>query len=152
MIRGATLISMAVGALVAVFVFALKYEVQDLENEYERLSRSIDRERQAIHVLTAEWSHLNEPSRLRTLAREQLDLDAITPDRFGGADRLPPPRNGNEMIDQGEIEKVADAHPAFPHDSEQSPERKVLVEASTDNGFARIQKTLNALSERGLPE
>ncbi len=89
MIRGATLLSMVGGALLAVFVFALKYEVQNLEHEFVQLNRSIDSERQAIHVLTAEWSHLNEPRRLRSLARDQLGLEPVGVGSLGTVEDVP---------------------------------------------------------------
>jgi len=98
MIRGATLMSMMVGSLLAVFVFALKYEVQDLETDFLRLSRSIDDERQAIHVLTAEWSHLNEPERLRELAKDQLDLQPVLADNLGSVEQLPFRHPGDRSV------------------------------------------------------
>ena len=71
------------------FVFAVKYEVQDLEADYTEINRSIERERQSIHVLLAEWSHLNEPARIRELAREHLGLEGLTVGQVGDMSQLP---------------------------------------------------------------
>ena len=89
MIRGATFGGLVVGSLLAVFVFAVKYEVQDLETDYSELNRSIERERQSIHVLLAEWSHLNEPARIRELARKHLGLEGLTVGQVGDVSQIP---------------------------------------------------------------
>ncbi len=89
MIRSATFGGLVVGGLMAVFVFAVKYEVQDLETDFNALNRSIERERQAIHVLLAEWSHLNEPARIRDLARQHLGLDGLTAGQVGEISQIP---------------------------------------------------------------
>ncbi|MEQ8666389.1 MAG: hypothetical protein RIC16_11765 [Rhodospirillales bacterium] len=151
MFRIATLISMATGALLAVFVFAIKYEVQDLEAEFSRLSRSIERERQAIHVLTAEWSHLNEPARLRALARDQLGLDQISVDRLRALDRVPL-RAVPELIGDPEDENNAGtALAAAPSPTPATPRVAAKV-PSPDDGLARIEAALREMSPGGPPE
>jgi cell division protein FtsL len=89
MIKSATLLGFLLGGVMAVCVFIVKYEVQDLEAEYTELNQSIAEERQSIHVLLAEWSHLNEPARLRDLARQHLNLGAITARQMGGLSNIP---------------------------------------------------------------
>lgn len=89
MIRGATIMGLLVGTLLAVFVFAIKYDVQDLESEYNTLNRSIEREHQAIHVLKAEWSYLNEPERLRDLAEMYLGHSDVTYLQMGKINFIP---------------------------------------------------------------
>ncbi len=73
-----TLFILIAGAL-SLALFSVKYEVQDLEGELANLNHSIKAERQAIRVLKAEWSHLNNPERLRELAKRHLGLDAVMP-------------------------------------------------------------------------
>ena len=89
MIKSATLFGFVLGGILAVVVFVVKYEVQDLEAEFSQLNRNISQERQSIHVLMAEWSHLNEPARLRTLAREHLNLDSVRAHQMGGLTNIP---------------------------------------------------------------
>ena len=89
MIKSATLFGFMLGGVLAVFVFIVKYEVQDLEAEFTQLNRNIAQERQSIHVLMAEWSHLNEPARLRTLAREHLNLGSVRAHQMGGLNSIP---------------------------------------------------------------
>ncbi|MBT4888854.1 MAG: hypothetical protein HON65_04820 [Rhodospirillales bacterium] len=89
MIRGATVLGLVVGTLLAVFVFAIKYDVQDLEAEYQTLNRDIEREQKAIHVLKAEWSYLNEPNRLRGLAKQYLGSSDLEYSQIGQLQLIP---------------------------------------------------------------
>ena len=64
-------------ALIAVVLFALKHEVQRLERELQLVSRQIVADQQATHVLKAEWSYLNQPSRIADLALRHLRLQPL---------------------------------------------------------------------------
>ena len=64
MMRTSTLSILLLAVAIGVGLFMVKYRVQDLEDQLVTLNREIARDRQAIQVLRAEWSHLNEPSRL----------------------------------------------------------------------------------------
>jgi len=90
MIRPAMVLIILLVASLGITLFAVKYQVQDLEEELIGFNRSITDERQAIHVLKAEWSHLNEPTRLKNLAKRYLDMNAIESDQVGTADELLP--------------------------------------------------------------
>ena len=57
--------------------FVLKNRVQDLEKELVRINRTIKDDMKSIHILRAEWSHLNSPERLRGLAQKHIDLKPI---------------------------------------------------------------------------
>lgn len=56
------------------FAFHIKYKVQELETELGIARAAIAKDREAIRVLEAEWSYLNQPSRLADLAKRHLDL------------------------------------------------------------------------------
>ena len=49
--------------------FIMKNRVQDLEKELNRINRDISEDIKTIHILKAEWSHLNNPERLRSLRK-----------------------------------------------------------------------------------
>ena len=96
MIHLSTLLTLLFAGAISLVMFSVKYEVQDLEDELSRLNRSIIAERQAIHVLKAEWSHLNNPERLRSLARRHLGLKPVEAKQFGIFSGLPKPSSLSE--------------------------------------------------------
>lgn len=62
-------------ALIGGFIlFKVKYEVVDIEQKLAQTEQKIVREKETIHILKAEWSHLNEPQRLQKLAEKYLDI------------------------------------------------------------------------------
>lgn len=62
-------------ALVVGFVlFKVKYEVIAVEQKLAETLHQTERENENIHILKAEWSHLNEPQRLQKLAEKYLDI------------------------------------------------------------------------------
>ncbi len=88
--RRAAFVSLLLAGVISLALFALKYQVQDLEDELVKLNRSIFADQEAIHVLKAEWSHLNDPRRLRSLARRHLGMKPITPNQLATIADLPP--------------------------------------------------------------
>jgi hypothetical protein len=89
MIRPTTLLWVGLAGAVGFGLFQLKHEVQALEDEMFRLNRAIIAEQQAIHVLKAEWSYINQPQRLQSLAARHLDLQPMKPAQFGSLTDLP---------------------------------------------------------------
>lgn len=70
--------SMVLSFILAIFVgfilFKVKYEVVAIEQKLALIHQQIKREKDTIHILKAEWSHLNEPQRLQKLAEKFLDI------------------------------------------------------------------------------
>jgi hypothetical protein len=64
-------------------LFVVKYQVQDLEGVLVEYNSKITEDREAIHVLKAEWSHLNQPARLRQLAKRYLGMVDVQPTQVG---------------------------------------------------------------------
>lgn len=63
----------AVLALVlSITVFRITYQVDALEKELHSLNKEILDEQETIHILKAEWSYLNDPTRLYDLAKRHL--------------------------------------------------------------------------------
>ena len=75
--------------LVGFGMFVMKNQVQALESELNRINRSIQEDVKSIHVLKAEWSHLNSPSRLRTLASKHISLNPVKPEQIINYSALP---------------------------------------------------------------
>ncbi|HJS32407.1 MAG TPA: hypothetical protein VJ924_10445 [Alphaproteobacteria bacterium] len=89
MIRLSTLLWFGLAAVTGFGLFHLKYEVQALEDDLVRLNRSILAEHEAIHVLKAEWSYVNQPQRLQALANRHLDLKPMRPEQLGSVADVP---------------------------------------------------------------
>lgn len=58
-------------------IYQVKFEVQQLEEDYESVQEDISDEKEAIRVLRAEWSHLNEPGRIEALSGRHLGLKPV---------------------------------------------------------------------------
>ncbi len=79
------------GSITALTLFQIKQEVIDMEDEIQALHRDILRDQEAIHVLQAEWSYLNNPGRIAALAERHLQLAPIPAERVIGFEDLPLP-------------------------------------------------------------
>jgi cell division protein FtsL len=66
-----------VALVVGFILFKVKYEVVDIEVQLAETVKQIEQEKGNIHILKAEWSHLNEPQRLQKLAEKYLDIIPI---------------------------------------------------------------------------
>ncbi len=62
---------------IGVLLFNVKYKVVGLEQELSSVKRDINHSRQSIHILKAEWEHLNNPTRLQKLAQKYLNLISL---------------------------------------------------------------------------
>jgi hypothetical protein len=58
-------------------LFQVKFKVQTLHRELAELKQQLEREKNAIHVLKAEWAYLNQPERLNRLVVKFLDLSEL---------------------------------------------------------------------------
>ena len=72
-------------SVLSVGLVAVKTRVQDMETRLATLQRDIRADRDAIRVLKAEWSHLNDPVRLKRLADAYLKLSPVTSAQIASA-------------------------------------------------------------------
>ena len=70
-------------------LYTMKYEVQRLEAKLQSLNEQLTFEREAVRVLRAEWSFLNDPGRIEKLAARHLDLAPVSVHRISAVARLP---------------------------------------------------------------
>jgi len=89
MIRPTSLILMVLAAAAGGALFQVAFEVSELDDELALLNRDIRADRNAIHVLRAEWSFLNQPERLEELTRRHLDLLPVTGAQIAGTGAVP---------------------------------------------------------------
>ena len=97
-----TLFWILLAATVGFGLFHVKYKVQTLEDDLRRLNAEITKEQEQLHVLRAEWSYLNQPSRLQELSARYLPLETLDAGQIGAIDDIPfrpmpdeaPPQDG----------------------------------------------------------
>ncbi len=73
-----TLIWIFIIAGISLGLFQIEQEVQQREEELALLNQQILKDQEALHVLKAEWSYLNQPSRLEELNDKFLGLAPVT--------------------------------------------------------------------------
>jgi cell division protein FtsL len=80
-----------IAALVAAaaYVYKIKFESTRQAERVAKLRMEIRREHDAIAALRAEWSKLDNPLRIETLAQRHLALKSIDARQFDRLDRLP---------------------------------------------------------------
>lgn len=59
-------------SIAAVGMFSLKHEVQSRKAKLDALHQDIVESQEAIRVLRAEWSFINQPAHIERLARKHL--------------------------------------------------------------------------------
>ena len=89
MMKRTTLLLSLLATALTLVLFQVSYGVQHMEGELDSINRDILAHRQAIHVLKAEWSHLNEPERLRKLSIKHLDLGPLSATQIGSIADFP---------------------------------------------------------------
>ncbi len=89
MMRAATILWAILAIFAGTSLFMLKYEVQSQEQRLSGLRKDIVEAQESIHVLKAEWSYLNDPSRLREQAEHHLGLHPLKPSQIVTIASLP---------------------------------------------------------------
>ncbi len=84
-----TIIVLLLVLAVSLGLYRLESEVQKLERRLAAASTQLEENRHNGRILAAEWSYLNQPSRLQALARRHLDLGDVTPGQIGQLAGLP---------------------------------------------------------------
>ncbi|MCB1474941.1 MAG: cell division protein FtsL [Rhodobiaceae bacterium] len=87
--RLATLFLLAVMAAAAIGLYQVKHNAKDLAEENDRIAARIDRTRNNIAVLQAEWSNLNDPARIQSLAQRHLGLGSLDLNQIANASDIP---------------------------------------------------------------
>jgi len=80
-----------IGALVfaAAYVYRIKYDSTVQAERLAKIRGEVRRMRDTIAALRAEWSELDNPARIETLAKRHLPLKPISPMQFDSLGQLP---------------------------------------------------------------
>ena len=72
MLTRSSFLLLTLAVFVGIGLFRVKYEVIALEANHQRVQKEIRENQDAIHVLKAEWTYLNEPKSLQALCHKYL--------------------------------------------------------------------------------
>ena len=89
MLRILNIVVIAALVLPAAYVYKIKFEATLQAERVAKLRAEIRRERDAIANLRAEWTQLDRPDRIQTLAQRHLKLRPVEVAQFDALDKLP---------------------------------------------------------------
>jgi cell division protein FtsL len=75
--------------LAAAYVYDIKYQSTLRAERVAQLRHDIQRERDAVASLRAEWARLGNPRRIQLLAQRHLELKPLQTSQFDNFDSLP---------------------------------------------------------------
>jgi hypothetical protein len=81
----------AISALIASagYAYSIKYDTLYYAEQVAKLKNQVQRERDAIAVLQAEWQYLDRPDRLQAAADQHLDLQPMKIQQLARLSELP---------------------------------------------------------------
>jgi hypothetical protein len=112
MINRAALIWMILAITAGTGLFLLKYEVRAMEDQLVQIKQQTLNNLESVHVLKAEWSHLNHPTRLEDLGRRLLSLEPVIAQQSANIADIPM-RPEPVSYDAADLHR-ADGAPAIP--------------------------------------
>ena len=121
MIRIGTFVWLAVLTMIGVGLYQVELGVLEKESELRQINRQIEANREASRVLEAEWSYLNDPTRLADLARRYTDLAPVTPTQISGFAQLLPRLPDTPPFNRGEHEGGGAALPLLSSSTPSAP-------------------------------
>jgi len=89
MLKPAFFLSFIILGVIAFTLFEVEYRVDSLRAEFNEVNRELVADREAIHVLRAEWSYLNQPERLKKLSQKYLALETAHPRQIRDISAIP---------------------------------------------------------------
>jgi hypothetical protein len=104
----------------AAYVYEIKFESTLRAERVAKMRGDIQRERDAIAALRAEWASLENPARIQALARRHLKLRPAEAAQFDGFERLPerppillPPQAAEAMAENRDLNPMVGALPVL---------------------------------------
>lgn len=98
MIRVLHLIAICILLGSAGYAYSIKYDTIYYAEQLAKLKAKIQRERDAIAVVKAEWALLNRPERLQKMVEQHLDLQPMNVQQLASFSEIPNrPQRGDEI-------------------------------------------------------
>ncbi len=90
----------AVAALLgsAAYAYSIKYETVRYSAEISRMQHAIQREKDALSLLKADYAWLSRPGRIQQLAERHLDLQNLSIEQFASPASLPDKASKSDLI------------------------------------------------------
>lgn len=98
MSRLSTLVWMLVVVISSFVLYRVKYEVQSLRMQVADISHELEKERESLHVVAAEWAYLNRPERIKSLAAKYLQSDYLMVEQIAEVEAIPFPRKQEASV------------------------------------------------------
>lgn len=102
-----TLVWIVVIVCATFMLYKVKYQVQALKVQVAETTRELEREKQAIHVVAAEWAYLNRPERLQKLAQKYLPSTQLTVHQVADIQAIPFPGQAGAMFQDNALQPAA---------------------------------------------
>lgn len=102
MIKASDIVLTGLMIAAAVWTFQIKHEAELSSDKVASLLHQIDREKDKIDLLEADWAVLTQPKHLQNVAGKfagELRLQQLEVDQIITLDDLPPMRQPDEVID-----------------------------------------------------
>jgi hypothetical protein len=104
------------------YAYSIKYDTLYYAEQVAKLKAKVQKERDAVAVLKAEWHLLNRPDRLQAAADRHLDLQPLNLQQLARLSDLPnrPPRGdeiGRKLEALGLLQQTATPKDARPSDA-----------------------------------
>jgi len=96
MIRFINLLLVVAVIGLSVGLYDIKYRTESADRLAGRIEVQIAAEQDAIRVLRAEWSYLNQPERLQELAARYTELKPLTAKQIGEFEDVPMPHMADD--------------------------------------------------------
>lgn len=80
--RFKSILFLATCIIFGIGIYQIKYQVREREQRLAAIEKKISSEKQSIHMLSAEWSLLTAPDRLKKYADKNLDLQPAKANRI----------------------------------------------------------------------
>ena len=81
----------------SVGLYDIKYKAEESVRHARQLEQRIASEQEAIRVLRAEWSYLNQPERLQELASRYTTLQPLGAGQIGSFEDVPMPHMADDF-------------------------------------------------------
>jgi hypothetical protein len=108
----------------AAWAYSIKYETIYYAEQVKKLEKRLDRERDAITVLRAEWQHVNKPTRLQILSDRHLQLQALQATQIAKASDLPERAKEQDVLANKLDQLLTGTVPAQPSKAGSKPPQK----------------------------